>query len=315
MLVFVDETKQKDSPKGYADYTSSYVDEFLQGLIGLKESEHAVIGPILPYEGKRLRVGDRFNSSSFALNTINPDLSLKQLLEVTKFTSSNLSLKWVGLDEYGLFTMPQIMLRDLRAQNQEDMILILPPYFIWEDASEIIDYDEQIASIVTTPTKTENLVERVELIQFGFGQEDIFLIFPDATTASYNETTITLESNPEIGSVYEYVYSYFGQEIVVIYTVKNMTEDSIGLNVRTVGFDQTTNITVPRSLAFDSIYDFPRDYENIPSEYQEALIGEDLAKEGYSLHPLAGEKLLFEVDIVKVYKTSFWFYSFFNSLK
>ena len=315
LKVFVDETKQKDSPKGYSSYTSNYIDGLLSRLIGKDEGEtyFLEIPPSEAYGEKKLRVGDRFYCSSFALNTINPELSLNQTLEVTKLTNTNLSLKWVGLDNYGPFTMPQIVLRDLRAQNQKDMILILPPYFIWENASKIIDFNEQITTIITTPTKTENLFDSLTQIQFGFGQKDIFIIFPDATTASYDETTITLESNPEIGSEYEYVYSYFGQEIVMIYTVKNTTEDTIGLEIETQG--QVQNQTVQRSLSFDRTYEFPRTYKNIPSDYQEALIGEDLAREGYSLHPLAGEKLLFEVDIVNVYKTSFWFYSFFNSLK
>jgi len=50
----------------------------------------------------------------------------------------------------------------------------------------------------------------------------------------------------------------------------------------------------------------PRIYNNIPLMYQEYLFAEDLQlqREGYSLHKLAGESLIFDVEIVKVYKTS-----------
>jgi hypothetical protein len=48
----------------------------------------------------------------------------------------------------------------------------------------------------------------------------------------------------------------------------------------------------------------PRSYNNIPLMYQEYLFAEDLQREGYSLHELAGESLIFDVEIVKVYKTS-----------
>jgi hypothetical protein len=38
--------------------------------------------------------------------------------------------------------------------------------------------------------------------------------------------------------------------------------------------------------------------------YLEYLFTEDLQREGYSLNELAGESLIFDVEIVKVYKTS-----------
>lgn len=304
LKIFVTTNKTRPSPTGYSNYTTDYIDGLLSRLIGKEEGEtySLEIPPSEAYGENKLDVGDRFYSSSFALNTIDTELSLNQTLEVTELTESNLSLKWVDLDDYGQFTMPQIVLNDLVAQTQEDMIIIPPPHFIWENASEIIDYDDETATIKTTPTKTENLYDSFEQVQFGFGQNDVFSIFPDATNATYNETTITLTSDPEIGSEYEYSYSYFGQEIVMIYTVKNMTEDTIGLEIETQG--QVQNQTVQKSLSFDRTYELPRTYKNIPSDYQEALIGADLEKQGYSMHELAGETLIFEVSIENVYKTS-----------
>jgi len=306
LKIFVTTDKTLPSPTGYSNYTTNYIDGLLSRLVGKEEGEtySLEIPPSEAYGEKKLQVGDQFKSSSFALNTINPELSLNQTLEVTELSDSNLSLKWVGLDDYGQFTMPQIVLNDLLAQTQEDMILIPPPHFIWENASEILDYDDDSVTIKTTPTKTETLYDSFEQVQYGFGQNDVFSIFPDATNATYNETTITLTSNPEVGSEYEYSYSYFGQEIVMTYTVKNMTEDTIGLSIVTQGADQTQNQTVARSLEFSRTYEFPRTYENIPSDYQEALIGADLENQGYSIHELAGETLIFEVSIENVYKTS-----------
>ena len=48
----------------------------------------------------------------------------------------------------------------------------------------------------------------------------------------------------------------------------------------------------------------PRYYLDIPLMYQEYLFAEDLQREGYSLDELAGEALIFEVEIVRIYKTS-----------
>jgi len=304
--IFVATDKTLPSPTGYSNYTSGFIDGLLTRLIGKEEGGTYTleIPPAEAYGAKKLAVGNQFQSSSFALNTINTALSLNQTLEVTKLTDTNLSLKWVNLDNYGKFTMPQIVLNDLLAATQEDMILIPPPHFIWENASEIIDYDEETVTIKTTPTKTENLYDTFEQVQFGFGQNDVFSIFPDATTATYNESTITLTSDPEVGAEYEYSYSYFGQEIVMTYTVINKTDETIGLRIVTEGYDETQNQTVQRTLSFDRIYEFPRTYDDIPTEYQDALIGMDLEREGYSLNKLAGETLIFEVTIENVYKTS-----------
>ena len=302
--IFVTTDKTLPSPTGYSNYTPSFIDGLLTRLIGKAEGETYTleIPPSEAYGEQKLQVGDQFSSSSFALNTINPDLSLNQTLMVTELTDSSLSLIWVELDDYGSFTMPQIIQKDLLAQTQEDMILIPPPYFIWKGASEIIDYDENTVTIHTTPTKTENLFDSFEQIQYGFGENEVFSVFPDATTASYTETTITLTSDPEIGAEYTYSYSYFGQQVVMTYTVTGIDEETIDLNIETQGTTQEQ--TVARTLEFSRTYEFPRTYEDIPSNYQESLIGADLERAGYSLHDLAGETLIFEVSIEKVYKTS-----------
>lgn len=293
-------------PEGYEEYSSGIIEGLLSRLIGTQEGESYVftIPPEEAYGSKKLKVGDQFYSSSFALNTINMDLSLNQTLEVTRLTDTNLSLKWVNVETYGNFTMPQIVINDLTADNQQDMILIPPPYFIWENSSEIVAISDDTVSVRTTPTKTEQLYDSFELIYYGFEQEDVFSIFPNATTVSYNETMITLTSDPEIGSEYEYSYSYFGQEITMTYTIENITEDTIGLTIVTQGTDEIQTQEVIRSLSFSRNYEFPRTYRNIPRDYQDALIGMDLEREGYSIHHLAGETLIFEVTIENVYKTS-----------
>jgi hypothetical protein len=42
----------------------------------------------------------------------------------------------------------------------------------------------------------------------------------------------------------------------------------------------------------------------IPLNYFQYIFGSDIQKAGYGISKLAGERLLFEVTIVKVYKTS-----------
>ena len=70
------------------------------------------------------------------------------------------------------------------------------------------------------------------------------------------------------------------------------------------GTNETQSQTVQRSLSFNRTYNLTRVYENIPSIYQESLIGPDIQRAGYSIHNLAGESLIFEVTVENLYKTS-----------
>lgn len=303
--IFVSLNDMQQPPTGYVNYTAvDYVKGLRSRLIGKEEGESYTfeIPPDEAYGEKQLKVGDQFTSTRLALYADTSE-SLNQTFEVTKKTSDNLSIRWVNLDDFGKFTMPQYLIKDFQAAAQEDLFLILPPYFLWKNSSEIIDYDDETATVKTTPTETENLVDSFEQIFLGFGQDDIFAMFPNATTAEYNETTITVRSDPEVGSEYEYTQlSPYGQQITMSITVKNMTTDTIGLTVSAQGSVQ--NQTVQRKLEFDRTYEFPRSFENIPPYFQEAIILDDLKQQGYGLDPLAGETLEYEVMIQNVYKTS-----------
>ncbi len=306
LKIFVSENQSTSPPPGYSNYSAGIIDGLMTRLIGLEEGESKSLGPIPPSEayGEKLEIGDRFSSSSFALNTVNPSLSLNQTLEVTAMTDTNLSLKWVDLDSVGKFTMPQIVLGDLQATNQSDMIIIPPPHFIWENASEITNIADEYVTVTTTPTDSEDVFDSFEQIQYGFGQDEVFATFPNATTFSYNETIISLTADPAVGSTYEYSYSYYGQVMVMYYTVENKTENTIGLSVVMQGTNETQNQTVQRTLTFNRTYNLTRVYKNIPSEYQESLIGPDMQRAGYSLNKLAGESLIFDVTVENLYKTS-----------
>ena len=306
LKIYVSEDQTASPPSGYSNYSAGIIEGLMTRLIGLEEGESKSLGPIPPSEayGEKLAVGDTFSSSSFALNTVKPSLSLNQTLEVTELTNTNLSLKWVNLDSLGKFTMPQIVLGDLQATNQSDMIIIPPPHFIWENASEITNIADEYVTVTTTPTESEDLFDSFEQIQYGFGESDVFATFPNATTFSFDDNSISLTADPTVGSTYEYSYSYFGQVIVMYYTVTNKTEDTIGLSIEMEGTNETQSQTVQRSLTFDRTYNLTRVYKNIPSIYQESLIGPDIQRAGYSIHNLAGESLIFEVTVENLYKTS-----------
>ncbi len=182
------------------------------------------------------------------------------------------------------------------------MIIFPPPHSIWENSTEIINITDETVTVKTTPTASENLSETLKPIQYGI--TDIMFIFPDATTATWNETTITITSSPEIGKNYQYSQDTgMGYVMNMTFTIESIVNDTINISVMYEDSEEKMYQEVNSTLEFDRIFTMPRVYNNIPLMYQEYLFAEDLQREGYSLHELAGESLIFEVEIVKVYKT------------
>ena len=61
---------------------------------------------------------------------------------------------------------------------------------------------------------------------------------------------------------------------------------------------------INKTLSFNRTYEMKKLYDSIPMIYAESLIGLDIEREGYSLHELAGEELIFDVYVENSYKTS-----------
>ena len=122
-----------------ANYTSGIIEGLMEQLVGteLDETYTFNIPDEKAYGEKKLIEGATFNSSTFAINSLDPNLSLNQTLKVTSLNTSSLSLEWINIDSDSKFTMPQIILGDLSSQVQDEIIIIPPPYFIWENSSEI----------------------------------------------------------------------------------------------------------------------------------------------------------------------------------
>jgi len=66
---------------------------------------------------------------------------------------------------------------------------------------------------------------------------------------------------------------------------------------------QKQDLQLNRTISFNRTYSMRRTYV-ISTMYASYIIGQDVEKAGYSLNPLAGESLTFEITVEKVYKTS-----------
>jgi FKBP-type peptidyl-prolyl cis-trans isomerase 2 len=293
LKVFVSFNANATSPK--AGYTAGMIKGFTQGLIGVQEDQTKTIGPIAPVDGygvNKLKIGDAFYSKALTASNVNKQLN--QSLQLTNWTSENITVKWMNVEGLGNFTMPEgIIVADL-SQISLSPYEYLPPYYLWQNSSRIMNITNDNVTVVTTPTKAQNITDNISFVSTD---DKIGFIFPDATTATWNATTITIHSSPVKGRVY--LMNYSGSLLNI--TVGNMTATHINITVEYGG--QTQNLESNRTISFNRSYIIRRIFV-LSTLYASYIIGPDVEKAGFSLNPLAGEYLTFEVTVEKVYKTS-----------
>jgi hypothetical protein len=130
------------------------------------------------------------------------------------------------------------------------------------------------------------------------------LIFPNATTASWNDTSITVVCSPIVDQNYTFQTQGTTGMINITIHINSIIGDTINVTIITDQSPEPTYLDVYKVLTFNRTFSLPRIYKDIPAMYISYFYGEDIQKAGYSLEPLAGETLLFEVTVEKVYKTS-----------
>jgi len=298
VYAFLDIANYTGSPEGYETYSPGLIEGFMNGILGMKKGETKIIHIDAKdaYGATKLKAGDTFSTKSL-LNVID------QTVEVTKFTDGIISVKWIDVESIGNFTSPPVILGDMSSSNQDDMIIYLPPCYLFKNSSRITNITDGNVTVLTTPTLHDNISETTEWIQSTDGSEMTF-VFPDVTTAEWNDTTITITSIPEVGSNYafstESMYGVIDMDLLIVSV--DVANNSINVSV-TFG-EETSYQLVNTTLTFDRSFVISRFYNNIPAEYVGMLFAADLEREGISIDALAGEDLDFEVTIDELYKTS-----------
>ena len=293
LKIFVSYNKSATSPK--SGYSASMIEGFMEGLIGMKDGVTKIIGPIPPEKayGVKFGVGAIFISQYFAFG-------MDQTVEVTSYTSEKFSVKWIQMENLGNFTMPQLVINNLQSTKETEMVIYPPPYYIWENATSIISITDNSVIVRTTPTKSTDLSDTVKDVRYG---EKQMLIFPNVTTASWDDNTITIVCKPLVGQNYTFQTSGYTGMINITIHINSIIGDKINVTITNDQSSEPTYLDVYKVLTFDRTYILPRYYKNIPATYISYYYGEDIKKAGYSNHPLAGESVTFEVTVEKIYKT------------
>jgi FKBP-type peptidyl-prolyl cis-trans isomerase 2 len=278
-------------------YSTTIIEGLREGLIGMKEGQTKIIGPIPPekaYGANKFTKGAIFTTQYLAFG-------MNQTVTVTNYTGENLSVKWIQMENLSNFTMPQLVIKNLLSDNESEMVMYPPPYYIWENSTSIINITDTNITVRTTPTKSMNLSDVVKDVRDG---EKSMLIFPNATTASWNDTTITVVCSPMIGQNYTFQTQGYSGMVNITIHINKITGDIINVTITNDQSTEPTYLNASRTLTFNRTFVLPRIYTNIPSMYISYFYAQDIQKAGYSLDRLAGETLTFEVTVEKVYKKS-----------
>jgi len=294
LRIFVTTNKTASPPAGYEQYSSNYIQGMLEGLVGLRERQTATIdvSPEKGYGVRRLAVDDTFYTASLTYSTSSTPFNFT--VKTIDINAENVILQWLNVDNLGNFTLPDGILMENLENAMFSIYDPLPPYYIWPNASRIINITNENVIIQTTPLSATNISESVIFATVG---NKMAFVYPDATTAFWNDTIISLQSSPVKGS--KYVFEYEG--VIFNITIGNVTATNTNITIEMGG--QTQELELNNTLEFNRTYTMRRIYR-IPIMFAQYTVAADLDAQGYSLNQLAGERLLFEVTIEKVYKTS-----------
>lgn len=280
------------SETAFKDGYTSVIEGFAEGLVGLEEGETKTIGPIPPEKayGVIPKMGDLLDLTELA--GINISYRIVQIIEdammpadyVPYFGSVNTTLYVIREDWHYI---GEIL-------NQTS------PYLSWQDGSVATKINDTTLWGYTTPTTQ---VDEIFTWSYADPNTGMITTYPENTSyiSSINDSTIVVQNDPTVGEDI-ILSSLYGS---LTYTIENITEDKIntstgeGEDVSYMEFDrqiivqrnETRNITI--SLPKDALEQF------LLSQLRQSLENFNL-----SLAPLAGESLIFEVEIVKVYKSS-----------
>lgn len=301
LKVFISLDPFASPPTGYLQYSAGLLEGFMQGLIGLKEGETAVIGPIPPEEAygeNRLDIGSVFSTETLAI-------MLDVDVEVIEVTDKGIVVKWINVEDFGNFTSPQAIISDFEMLqiDQSRAIQIPPPGYLWENSTRIEKISNDSVEVKIHPTTSENIVEEFYPIYTAENlMKPTYFVIPNVTIATWDNDTITLSTEVEIGDNFTLSQEMYGMVFTTTFTVVDVSDTKVNFSIESEGEDIQYN-EVNKLFTFNRTYEIKRIFE-IPELYLNYFFSEDIEDAGYSIHPLAGEALTFEVTVKEVYKTS-----------
>jgi FKBP-type peptidyl-prolyl cis-trans isomerase 2 len=290
LQVFVTDNKTELPPEGYQTYSSDIIDGMMEGLIGLKKGDMATIGPIPPEKayGRFPSKGDYINISDPATGE-EVNIAIVDIIENTAMPEEYVDM--LGNKKTTLF-----LLR-FETYKINDRITQYPS---WENATVVTKINETKAWLYTTPPDDKQVsFTWIELDPF-VGEIPYWENASSITTI--NDSAIIITHTPDIDAEVN-IPDWSGY---TTYTVLSMTDEKINTsyldssgNTSYKEFDRT--VTVQRNETQNITMSYPLEGLDQLLNIIKMYYNPDL---DLGVSDLAGETLIFEVEIVEVYKTS-----------
>ena len=270
-------------PEGYEDYSSAFIRGVIEALIGMKEGEEktVTVPPEKAY-GVKPKVGDIIDISgiSFKLVKIKENVTMPE-----SFTAM-----------YGNGTTTVYVLRVEGLEVGKPLPDYLDPYStFWPNSSMITKINETKAWVYITPTM--EIGENFTWMSYD-QTNNTAILFPQNKSMIINltDSTIEVQINPSINDTILFAQG-FSQ---TVYTVTNITDEKIIAKAdnETREFDRI--VVIKRNQTRDITMNFPVEFLRDLFSYMR-MINESFP---YSLEKLAGQTLVYDLKVVKIYKTS-----------
>jgi len=287
--IFVTTNASQYPPDDYSNYSSSYIEGLLEGLVGLKEGEKTTIGPIPPekgYGGVYPSVGDSFNVTDpttgknieFIFTNIKENAPMPDYFVEIGYSNTSTTIFELRIVAYEIGDS-------------------LSYHLAWINDSIVTEINKTTLTFYTTPPADglENLtwVNVTTGVTYWVNATDVIDI---------TDSTFTIQHTPEVGDIFTIQADIF---TVTTYTVVSLTDTVVNCSYD----DGTGNLSYAE---FDRVEVFNRtgtlsvlqEYPADAFDYLVYLLQNYDPDISYSSNKAAGKTLYFEVEIVKVYKTS-----------
>lgn len=270
-------------PQGYEDYSSAFIRGVIEALIGMKEGEEktVTVPPEKAY-GIKPKIGDIINISgiSFKLIKIEENATMPK-----GFTAM-----------YGNGTTTIYVLRVEGLEIGKPLPDYLDPYSaFWPNSSIITKMNETKVWVYITPST--GIGENFTWMSYDQANNTAVL-FPQNKSMIINltDSTIEVQINPSVNDTILVAQGFSQTE----YKVTNITDDKIIAKAdnETREFDRI--VVIKRNQTRDITMDFPVDFLKDLFDYIR-MVNESFP---YSLDKFADQTLVYDLKVVKIYKTS-----------
>jgi len=272
-------------PQGYEDYSSAFIRGVIEALIGMKEGEEkAVTVPPEKAYGIKPKIGDIINISgiSFKLIKIEENATMPE-----GFTAM-----------YGNGTTTIYVLRVEGLEIGKPLPDYLDPYSaFWPNSSIITKMNETKVWVYITPST--GIGENFTLALYD-QTNDTLIEFPNDSSRIINITNdaIQILITPSINN--EINITFTQEFLQKNYRVTDVIDDKIIAKAdnETREFDRI--VVIKRNQTRDITMDFPVDFLKDLFDYIR-MVNESFP---YSLDKFADQTLVYDLKVVKIYKTS-----------